>query len=213
MGRRCWMLMELKTPHLSYPTKLVILGVKGTAVVIWGTPAAEAVPSGFGTKGGFAKMILWHRTIKNYNVTTANKPRYPQQQREVQEQPVNTHPGKRPMEPPEPPGTTPKPSSKSLQPQNHQTRITRTSGTTPEPPRTSRNQPRARPLENNICPSLEHGHWRHGCPGLEGLSLQLLGIKDTALQEGASLVEAIQRSIEAAEADGSGVHIQEGGLA
>ena len=65
----CWM---LKTKFISstYPTKLVILGVRGTAVLIWGMPAAEAVPSGFGTKGGFAKMTLWHRTVKNYNITT-----------------------------------------------------------------------------------------------------------------------------------------------
>jgi hypothetical protein len=53
-----------------------------------GTPAAEAVPSGFGTKGGFAKMTLWHRMAQDNqklqttsdNITTGNKPRYHQQQ-------------------------------------------------------------------------------------------------------------------------------------
>jgi len=73
-GRSCWMLLDvagccwmLKTKFISstYPTKLVILGVRGTAVLIWGMPAAEAVPSGFGTKGGFAKMTLWHRMAQD----------------------------------------------------------------------------------------------------------------------------------------------------
>ena len=67
----CWVLLGLKTPcKFNLPTKLVMSGIKGTVVLIWGTPAAEAVPSGFGTKGGFAKMTLWHRTVKNCNITT-----------------------------------------------------------------------------------------------------------------------------------------------